>query len=51
MLYIPGQYCVHAGGDLAEKGLRQLRLSYGYEDAGRVVEAVELMRRAISLDR
>lgn len=50
VLYIPGQYCVHAGGDLAEKGLRQLRLSYGYEEAGRVVEAVELMRRAISME-
>lgn len=47
VLYIPGQYCVHAAGDLAEKGLRQLRLSYGFEDTPRILDALELMRRAI----
>jgi len=47
VLYIPGSYCVHAHGDLAEAGLRQMRFSYGYEDTARILDAVELMRRAI----
>jgi len=47
VIYIPGQYCVHSCGQLAETGLRQLRLSYGFEDAPRIVHALTLMRDAI----
>jgi 2-aminoadipate transaminase len=44
--YIPGNYCVNPRGDLARKGARQLRLSYGFEDAGRIVDALKRMRAA-----
>lgn len=47
VIYIPGQYCVHPRGHLARTGLRQLRLSYGFEDATRIVHALALMRSAI----
>lgn len=47
VIYIPGQYCVHTGGDLREKGLRQLRLSYGFEQTSRILDALALMREAL----
>ncbi|HEY3442824.1 MAG TPA: pyridoxal phosphate-dependent aminotransferase [Paludibaculum sp.] len=47
VIYIPGQYCVHPRGRLAKTGRRQLRLSYGFEDAPRIVHALALMRAAI----
>lgn len=47
VIYIPGEYCVHPQGDIAEQGKRQFRLSYGFEDVPTILRALELMRQGI----
>jgi 2-aminoadipate transaminase len=51
VIYIPGEYCVHPGGELVSRGKRQLRLSYGFEDVPEILRALEWMRRAAEYAR
>jgi 2-aminoadipate transaminase len=44
--YIPGQFCVHPKGAMVEQGRHQLRFSYGYEELGRLEEAIGYMAEA-----
>ncbi len=49
--YIPGAFCVHPKGAMVEAGGRQLRFSYGYEETGRLREAVGYIAEAAAFAR
>ena len=47
VIYIPGEFCVHPEGRMVKEGQRQMRISYGFEETGRIKSAVLHMREAI----
>ncbi|HOV32912.1 MAG TPA: pyridoxal phosphate-dependent aminotransferase [Candidatus Hydrogenedens sp.] len=49
VVYLPGIYCVHPQGTLSEAGKYQLRVSYGYENIGALLQAVDIFVKAIGL--
>ncbi len=51
VVYIPGEICVHPGGDLAAAGRRQLRISYAFEELDSLRRAVVLMKEAVGYAR
>ena len=51
VIYIPGEFCVHPDGDMKEAGNYQLRISYGYEEIGRIIQAIGIMREAIEMSK
>lgn len=47
VIYLPGEFCVYPCGASAQAGMRQLRLSYGFEETPVITQALEYMREAI----
>ncbi|MEA3281021.1 MAG: PLP-dependent aminotransferase family protein [Euryarchaeota archaeon] len=47
VLYLPGEFCVHPAGYMAEVGRRQMRLSYGFEEPDRIEDAIEYLREGV----
>ena len=46
VVYLPGSFSVSSDGDMVEKGRRQLRISYAFEETTHIIQAVKHMRHA-----
>lgn len=47
VLYLPGEFCIHPAGGMAELGRRQMRLSYGFEEPGKIEDAIGHLREGV----
>jgi 2-aminoadipate transaminase len=46
VVYIPGEFCVNPNGDMKEKGSRQFRISYGFEDVDIIKNGISIFKEA-----
>lgn len=46
LIYVPGEFCTHQQGFMVEKGKRQLRISFGFEENDTLERAILLLRKA-----
>lgn len=47
LVLIPGTCCVNPEGSITEKGKRQFRISYGFEETDRILRAIDIIAEAI----
>ncbi len=46
VVYIPGEFCVNPDGEMVKEGRRQLRISYGFEESEKILQAISIMAQA-----
>ena len=46
IVYIPGEFCVNQNGDMIERGNRQFRISYGFEDVDKIKKGIKIFKEA-----
>lgn len=51
LILIPGTCCVNPNGLITEKGNRQFRISFGFEDTTRILKAVDIIAEAIEFSK
>lgn len=47
LVLIPGTCCVNPSGKIVDKGRRQFRLSYGFEETERIIKAIDIIAEAV----
>lgn len=47
LVFIPGSCCVNPNGSITEKGKRQFRISFGFEETERVLKAIDIIAEGV----